>query len=295
MNRIYTKDILKKVFKDNEYKIVSRLYGGMMNISYLIEDEYQRKYIMYIPNGKANKLVNRPNELANHQIAYKLGITSRNLYFDTLRGIKINDYIEGTSLDKYEGEINYQKVADLLHILHSSKELCPNDYNPLQRYYNYEKKALSYQPLSQRYYKSRDFFFAYKDYIESHYEKCVCHNDYQKSNIVVGNDDEYKLIDFEFAGNNDPVYDIAAFGNNSVDEGEELLKHYFVNPGEEQYKKYYLWRVFISLQWFLVAISKHYQKEGAGTGFNFMKVAEYFLLNAEEAKRRFERLFVINK
>ena len=165
MNKVYTKDILHRVFKD-DYKIVSRLYGGMMNVSYLIEDSYSRKYIMYIPNGKANKLVDRPNELKSQQIAYNLGITSRNLYFDTYRGIKINDFIPGISLDKYEGEIDYQKVANLLHILHSSKELCPNDYNPLQRYFNYEKKALSFQPLSVRYYKSRDFFFTYVPWLD---------------------------------------------------------------------------------------------------------------------------------
>jgi len=292
MNRIYVKDILHRVFKD-DYQITGRLYGGMMNVSYLIEDSYARKYILYIPNGKANKLVNRPYERRSQQLAYNLGITSRNLYFDEIRGIKINDYIEGTSLDKYEGEINYQKVADLLHILHSSKELCPNDYNPLQRYFNYEKKALSFQRLSDRYYKSRDFFFTYVPYLEEHYEKVACHNDSQKSNFVAGNDGNYYIIDFEFAGNNDPMYDIAAFGNNSVDEGEELLKVYCNGkPSEDEWKRYYLWRVFISLQWFLVAIAKHYQKEGKATGFNFMSVAEYFLLNAEEAKRRFERLFV---
>lgn len=292
MNKIYTKDILQRVFKDVEYKITTRLYGGMMNISYLIEDEHSRKYIMYIPNGKANKMVNRENELASQRLAYDLGITSRNIYFDTYRGIKINDFIEGISLDKYEGEIDYQKVADLLHILHSSKTLCPNDYNPLQRFFNYEKKALSFQRLSDRYYKSRDFFFTYVPWLEEHYEKVACHNDAQRSNLILADNGEYKLIDFEFAGNNDPTYDIATFGNNSVDEGVQLLKTYFKNPGEEQFKKYYLWRVFVSLQWFVVAISKHYQKEGNNTGFNFMKVAEYFLLNAEEAKRRFERLFV---
>ena len=291
MNRIYVKDILHKVFKD-DYQITSRLYGGMMNVSYLIEDQYARKYILYIPNGKANKLVNRPNERKNQQIAYNLGITSRNLYFDELRGIKINDFINGVSLDKYEGTINYQKVADLLHILHSSKELCPNDYNPLQRFINYEKKALSFQRLSARYYKARDFFFTYVPFLEEHFEKVASHNDFQKSNIIVDDNGNYHVIDFEFAGNNDPIYDISAFGNNSVDEGEELLKAYFVKPTEIEWKKYYLWRVFISMQWFLVAITKHYQKEGKATGFNFMSVAEYFLLNAEEAKRRFERLFI---
>lgn len=291
MNRIYTKDILSALFGENGYNMVSRLYGGMMNISYLVEDISDGKeYIMYIPNGKANKLVNRHNEKASQNLAYNLGITSRNLFFDIRRGIKINEYIPGVSLDKAEFPVDYKKVADLLHILHDSGKLCPNDYNPIQRLYNYEKQALSFQESKPRLLKVRDFFSSHLDYLENGYEKCACHNDAQKSNIIAGEDGKYYIIDFEFAGNNDPIYDIATFGNNSVDEGEELLRHYFNKPTIDQYKRYYLWRVFISLQWHFVAIVKHYQKEGKATGFNFLAVADYFLTNAEEAKRRFERL-----
>ena len=65
---------------------------------------------------------------------------------------------------------------------------------------------------------------SYKDYLESQ-KMTLCHNDAQKSNIVKDLNDNYYLIDFEFMGNNDPIYDIATFGNGLVKEGFELLNH----------------------------------------------------------------------
>ena len=290
MDNPYLDNLLTYIFGKDGYTILGRVMGGMMNVSILIGADDGKQYILYIPNGAANKLVNRQYEKENQSIAFKRDITSRNIYFDTDTGIKINEYIPGVSLDKANFPIDYQKVADLLHNLHGSKKLCPNEYNPFQRLCHYVNKANKYQNEDHRSLKVRDFFSSNIEYLEKNYVKCVCHNDAQKSNIVAGEDGKYYIIDFEFAGNNDPIYDIATFGNNSVDEGEELLKAYFTNPTLDEYKRYYLWRTFVSLQWHYVAIAKHYQGEGEQTGYNFLEVAEYFLKNAEEAKRRFERL-----
>ncbi len=284
MNRIYAEDVYREVL-GKKAKITSRLYGGMMNVSYLINNGTKREYILYLPNGKANKIVNRVNEKAVHTIVFNLGLTKENIYFDTVRGIKINEYIPGISLDK-TNEIDYQKVADLLHQLHDSKELAPNDYQPLNRLAYYENKALSYVKEKDEYRYLRDFFSCHYNKLHN-LPKVLCHNDFQKSNIIAGEDGNYYLIDFEFAGNNDPIYDIAAFGNNSIEEGEKLLIQYFKKPIKEEWERFYLWRLFISLQWHVVAVSKHYQNEGSLTKFDFDAVATYFLKNARRAKAKF--------
>ena len=87
-------------------------------------------------------------------------------------------------------------------------------------------------------------------------------------------------------GNNDPVYDIATFGNGLVSEGYKLLLYYFEGkPTVDEKKRYYLWRIFVSLQWHNVAIVKHYRGEGKTHGFDFLAVADFFLNNAKEAYR----------
>lgn len=286
MNRVYLKDILTKVLGEG-YVLESRIYGGMMNISYIVRDSKGKKYIIYLPNGKANKLVNRKLEEENSKIISDLGLTSKFVYFDTKRGIKIKEYIEGVSLDKIDQkEIDYQKVADLLHLLHDSKKMAEEDYHPFDRLANYENKALSFQKESNEYRELKDFLSTHMNILSSQ-EKVFSHNDYQKSNILKGEDGKYYVIDFEFAANNDPIYDIAAFANGTIEDGEKLLERYYNNPSKEQYKRFYLWRIFISLQWHNVAIAKHYQKEGKEASFNFLMVAKFFLDLAKKAEEKF--------
>ena len=286
MNRVYLKDILTKVLGEG-YVLESRIYGGMMNISYIVRDSEGKKYVIYLPNGKANKLVNRKLEEENSKIISDLGLTSKFIYFDTKRGIKIKEYIEGVSLDKVDQEeIDYQKVADLLHLLHDSKKIAEEDYHPFDRLANYENKALSFQKESNEYRELKDFLSTHMNILSSQ-EKVFSHNDYQKSNILKGEDGKYYVIDFEFAANNDPIYDIAAFANGTIEDGEKLLVCYFNNPTREQYERFYLWRIFISLQWHNVAIAKHYQKEGKEASFNFLMVAKFFLDLAKKAEEKF--------
>ena len=69
-----------------------------------------------------------------------------------------------------------------------------------------------------------------------------------------------------------------------------VLVAYFKKPTIEHYKRFYLWRIFISLQWADVAIAKHYQNEGKHTKHNFLEVAKYFVNNGLLAKEKFEAL-----
>ena len=273
--------LIKEILSPDAF-IVSPLVGGMMNESCIVNAN-NKKYVLYVSTEQANEMVNRSLEKDNQGLVYSLGITSKNVYFDTDKGIKINEYIEGHSLDKIN-EYSLKKVATLLHVLHNSKELSKEDYRPFVRFINYENEANSFiKEQDDEYLKLRKIIFDNKDYLESQ-ELALCHNDAQKSNIVRSDKDEYYLIDFEFMGNNDPIYDIATFGNGLVSEGYQLLMDYYDNnPSKEEKERYYLWRIFVSLQWHNVAITKHYRGEGKTHGFDFLKVAEFFLHNALDA------------
>lgn len=268
----------------SDAKLIKPILGGMMNMSYLIQDKEGKKYILYIATEQANEMVDRPLEKEHQRIVYELGITSKNVYFDTDKGIKINEFIDGESLDKVK-EFNYQKIANLFKTLHSAIVLSRSDYAPFERFENiYEKEAKSFaKDVSPLYKELREFLFSYKDYLKSQ-PLALCHNDAQRSNIIQTPNDEYYFIDFEFVGNNDPIYDISAFGNGLVSEGRKLLDHYYSNnPTNDQIKRYYLWRIFVSLQWYNVAITKHYRGEGEKHGFDFLAVANHFLNNAKDA------------
>ena len=271
--------LIKDVLSSDAF-VISPILGGMMNESYLVSSQ-GKKYILYIPTEQANEMVNRQLEKDNQAIVHSLGITSKNVYFDVEKGIKINEFIEGNSLNKVDC-YDLVKVAKLFHILHNSKELSKEDYRPFKRFIAYEDEAKVFTKLEGEYLKIRDVLFANKEYLESQ-KKTLCHNDAQKSNIVQSNNNEYYFIDFEFMGNNDPIYDIATFGNDSVQEGYALLEEYVINPNDDLKKRYYLWRMFVSLQWHNVALVKHYRGGGSVHSYDFSLVAKYFLNNAKEA------------
>lgn len=270
--------------------IISPLMGGMMNSSFVVQDKNKKKFVLYIPTEQANEMVDRFLERDNQRIVIELGITSNNVYFDPNTGIKINEYIEGQSLDKVDSW-DYSEVAKIFHTLHSSKKVSNSDYQPFKRFVlEYEKNALIYvKNHANPYLNLRNYLFSHKEYLEKR-PLVFSHNDAQRSNIIK-DENSYHLIDFEFMGNNDEIYDIACFGNTSVEEGRKLLDAYFDNkPSNEQIRVYYLWRIFISLQWYNVALTKHYRGEGKIHGYNFMDVATFFLNNALEAYEKVIKL-----
>ena len=275
--------LLKQVIGDDA-EIISELVGGMMNEAYIVKSK-QGKFVYYISTAQANEMVDRNLEKETQNIAFDLGLTSQNVYFDLEKGIKINRFIEGESLNKIN-EFDYKKVAELLYKFHSSNKKASVYYDPLGRLENYKKEALTHtQKFDDEFYNllkivenSREFLLAQP--------LSLAHNDAQRSNIVCSTNNEYFLIDFEFAANNDPIYDIATFGNGNALEGKRLLEEYEkLTPVKDGLKRYALWRIDISLQWYLVALIKHYRGEGKIHGIDFLAVGKHFLGVAQEAKK----------
>jgi len=276
-------DLLKKIIGEDA-EVVSELVGGMMNEAYIVKSK-QGKFVYYISTAQANEMVDRNLEKETQNIAYKLGITSENIYFDLEKGIKINRFIEGSSLNKID-EFDYKKVAELMVKYHTSEKKASVYYDPLGRLENYRKEAETHvEKLEENFYdlwkivqKNRGFLLSQP--------RGLAHNDAQRSNIVKSTDDNYFFIDFEFAANNDPIYDIGTFGNGDALEGKRLLEEYEkLVPVKDGLKRYALWRIDISLQWYLVAVIKHYRGEGKIHGIDFLAIGKHFLNVAEEAKK----------
>ena len=274
-------EIVNKIF-NNQGTILEPLVGGMMNKSFIVE-YYNDKYVLYISTEQANEMVDRQLEKDNQKLIIDLGLTSKNFYFDVEKGIKVNEFIEGASLDKAES-YDSKEVAKLLKTMHESGKLSRDNYQPFKRFIAYEEEAKTFgDNFEANYPVLRKEIFDNREFLESQ-KLVLCHNDAQKSNIVKSVDGKYYLIDFEFMGNNDAIYDIATFGNGKVSEGYELLVDYYDgNPTSDQKRRYYLWRIFVSLQWHNVAIVKHFRGEGKVHGFDFLKVAEFFFANAMDA------------
>lgn len=281
------KEAISKIFEPGA-EAISSLHGGMMNESFVVLSK-KKKYVLYLPTKQANEMVDRSLEEYNHNLIYKLGITAKNMYFDTNTGIKVNRYIEGDSLNHCD-EFDVKEIAIMLRKLHGSI-LTESDYHPFSRLKFFEEERLGFKvEVTSLYKQLREFLNKHESYLLK--DKLVLsHNDFQKSNIIKSPDNTYWLIDFEFAMNNYDLYDVACFGNDNVEEGIELLKAYKNDsPSYDDFKRFYLWRIFISLQWHNVAIIKHHRGEGEYHKIDFLQVAEHFIQNALKAYKGIEEL-----
>lgn len=272
--------LLDNIFK-KDYQVIKKIEGGMTNFSHLIFSK-GKYYILYQGSEFANSTIDRDLEQKIQAVIYSLGLTSKNIYFDTTNGVKINEFITGESLNNIDN-FSYESVAKLLHALHDKKIKCEKTFEPLSAMTNYLEIAKSKNILlDSSFYQMFEYFKQNYLYLNS-FEKILCHNDFQKSNIVCSAHDKYYMIDFEFAMNNDPIYDIAAFANNKMEEGIKLLKFYFKGKiTDDDYKRFYLYRMFLSLQWYVLAMIKSQSEDQKLLNCDFNTIGQFFLNNAKE-------------
>jgi thiamine kinase-like enzyme len=112
--------------------------------------------------------------------------------------------------------------------------------------------------------------------------KVFCHNDAQRSNMVVGKNQLY-LLDWEYAGLNEFYYDIASFGNVNFDDALKLLDVYLnrkATRDEQNSVRFY--RMFQALQWHQVATRKDMVGLSEVLKFDFKMLAEKYLNLAEK-------------
>lgn len=267
-----------KVFnvEEGEVKILERLKLGMSNLVYLIQVN-NKKYTFRIPGENSTVFVDRHVEKNGLTLVEPYGLCGKTIYFNDETGYKISEYIDGRVLYQNVKDDDYSKVANILHILHNIPMDYINSYDPFETLDYYE--SLNSAKFEKDYHLIKEKLLEYKDFLNKQ-KKVLCHNDAQPSNFVYG--DAMYLLDYEFVGANDPLYDVACFGNNDIADGVKLLDFYLNRkPNKDEKNRYYLWRTFQNIQWYLVALYKHELKMDEALDMDFSQVALMFLNNAK--------------
>ena len=270
----------------HDTKIVMRLEGGMSNYTYVVECQ-GKKYTYRVPGKFAEKFVDRVEEWENIQEVNRLGLNNITEYVEVRSGEKLAEYVEGTIMSTTDVvSYNEMSVAALKKIHNSDLKF--RDYNAFGRLDDDERycRETGYQ-FPQEYLDLRKRL---DDIHQQHLNvpKVPCHCDYQPTNLVINGDKLY-VLDWEFAGMNDPFYDIACYGNVGFDKALALLEVYVGHkPTKEELQRLYFHRAFQCLQWFNVAIfkdrvglSKDLNMDFNAVAFMFLGMAKDLLLNYE--------------
>jgi thiamine kinase-like enzyme len=276
-------EVCTKVFSTlpTNISVVKRLMGGMSNYTYVIKVNASL-YTFRIPGKKAEKFVDRHIENYHINLVDDLDLNNKTIYLDEETGYKIAHYIEGTPLHELNPLDYLNEVANVLHKLHNSNKVSIYDYDPLKRLKIYENHTFEYHHVhSDRYNELKNRFLSYVDKYMDRSRLVFAHGDSQVSNFVVTND-SIALMDWEFSGNNDPLYDIACFGNSNFDHALALLPIYLgKEPSTEDFNRLYFFRSFQCLQWHNVALYKEFIGLSVDLGVDFMLVANLYLDKAE--------------
>lgn len=202
---------LSNIFKVKIDDIISLepVKKGLTNDSFTFSIRNDGKYVIRIPNTDTSALVNREEEAAVYSAMQGLHISDEILYLDPASGIKITKFVNHAhSLDVYN-------LDELALALRKLKELHNSGirvqhtfdlYGIIEKYESRRGKA----SLFQNYESIRVNILDLLDCINTtKREYCLCHIDANCDNFLITDDKEVCLIDFEYAGMQDPNLDIA--------------------------------------------------------------------------------------
>lgn len=254
------KALLEKALGVSDYESLARM-GGLTNHTYRVSLADGSEYALRLPGEGTEEMIVRGDEKKSTVLACDLGIDAELLYFGD-DGSKVTAYIknaETMSADTIKDPLRIKQVAEIYKKLHS----CGVDTGvPFEVF----DMAAGYKKIIED--KSVPMFGDY-DGIEAAVmeikaetdaavspKKVPCHNDPLCENWVVGDGRMY-LIDWEYAGMNDGMWDLADVSIEACFDGEcdrALLTAYLgKEPDKDEMKHFLASKIYVDYLWTLWA------------------------------------------
>ncbi|MFC0309001.1 phosphotransferase [Gallibacterium trehalosifermentans] len=211
--------------------------GGMTNTNYLLTTK-SGKFVFRTAGKASNKIINRQYEYNNSLLMSKLGVNPEVIYFDKSNGDKITKYINNAkTLSPYNIFEYLETILDLLVRIHASDIKFENRWDYLKEYTMYKNLTLDSNVVIDEKYlglESNILQLYEKLFLDLGVYLSPCHNDLVAENFVIGDDNlgekKLYLIDWEYSGLNDPMWDLASlFEESSFPQNieKEFLENYY--------------------------------------------------------------------
>ncbi|AWZ48187.1 choline kinase [Clostridiaceae bacterium 14S0207] len=232
--------------------------GGMTNLNIKVFSELGI-FVVRICKEDTSEMINRKDEIINCKLVSEYGIDKSFLFMDENLGTKITKFIDkGENLSPKTAlkEETMIKVVQALKKLHNSNVKFNNIFNPYEMICKYEKILIRNKGyFFEDYYEIREQIFSFEEKLRKYQIKLVaCHNDTVPENFVV-NKEELNMIDWEYSGMNDLVWDLAAHSLEcgfTYEDEIRFLEVYYGNKCEESIKwRMKLYKVLQDFLWSL--------------------------------------------
>ena len=214
--------------KNDEIINITVLKKGMTNRSFLFTCR-DKRYIMRIPGEGTDKLISRYEEAEVYKKIKEKGIADNIIYINPNNGYKITEFIDNAKVCNPQNESDVRKCMMLLKKFHSMKLSVNHKFDIFEKIDFYESLWNGIPSIYKDYNKTKENIFELKSFIEKQNIKNVLtHIDAVPDNFLFfydeKNNENIRLIDWEYAGMQDSHVDIAMFAIYSWYDKEQVDK-----------------------------------------------------------------------
>lgn len=254
--------LLDRVIGNSDYENIRRM-GGLTNRTYCVEFQDGSRCMVRIPGEGTEELIDRSGERISTELACRIGIDSKLYYFGD-DGAKVSEFIPNAvtmSAETMREDRRIRQAAQLLRRLHDSGEDTGVKFEVFDMAAGYEKIIEENNvPMYPDYAQVKAEVMKIKAQTDAacNIKKVPCHNDPLCENWVVsGDDDRMYLIDWEYAGMNDGLWDLADIsieGEYTAENDDLLLSEYLgKTPDQNEYRHFLAVKLYVDYLWTLWA------------------------------------------
>ena len=245
MNLMEHQKWITDYFKTNDLSI-KPLNKGLTNYNVLVQVG-QDRFIVRFPKADTAHVVNRKHEVKALALIAKTDLDVETVYFDVQTGIKITRYVPDlVTFNEYNEPDRIERTALLMRRLHALITPIGEPFDPIARYRQYRDHVKS--PLISDH--EAQSVIDRLHHLTPHLT--LCHNDWVPGNIGFSPAKDF-LLDYEYAGDNDPFFDVMSFiteNDITLDERQRFLLAYFgQTPSNTDQERLNLYEAFHNLLW----------------------------------------------
>ena len=241
-------DILAEIFNVNSSEIsdISALKKGMTNRSFLFSVK-GNKYIMRIPGEGTDMLINRKEEASVYEVIKDKNICDNIKYINPNNGYKVTEFLNGArTCDPLNNE-DVKKCMSFLKAFHEKKFKVKHTFDIFKQIDFYENLWNGKKSVYRDYEQTKENIYELKNFIDKHKrDYCLTHIDAVPDNFLFINQsgkEDIRLIDWEYAGMQDPDVDLAMFSIYALynkEQIDKLIESYYIEecPKETKLKIY---------------------------------------------------------
>ena len=249
---------------DGTYADVERL-GGMTNHSYKVTTADGQEYLVRIPGEGTEELIVRADERKSTELACSLGIDSELLHFGD-DGTKVMRFIhdpQPMSEEVMRRRENLVQAAEIFRRLHTCGVDTGVRFEVFEMAELYERIIRDAKvALYEDYDDVRQQVMDIKARVDANgvAPRVPCHNDSLMGNWVIRDDGKLFLIDWEYSGMNEAMWDLSCLSieaDYTEDDDAALLEAYYGRSvTTEETTRFMAAKLYVDFLWTLWGLTR---------------------------------------